>query len=521
LIRSILRKGKVEMKRGFLSSFYKMLKEQSDDRFGLAVKRASIAFLFALISTGVVLRFLRIGQKSLWIDEVYMLITVKRTLLDGILQLQDYSAPLYQLILRLVIHATCPSEVFMRLPAALFGCLSIAAAWWFARTLFGSRVALFAASVIALNPRMLHYSREARPYSLFTLTSTLSMTFFYRLMRGSGRMNIIGYVLFTILMVYSHYCGFLVFAAQLFYLILDRFATRAQDRRSTPCAIMVAVFFMSIPSAWLALRYVISGAQGIMGGWLPSYGPINCIRLFGELVFEKPFMGSLFLIPLIATVWTGANAFDSSYTSSCTSCPITEATFWQRRAPAILCAFWITLSIYPLIAAKYLYRPVFHPRYALPIVVPLVSMAIAFIRPFGRGIIVLSMVAFLAISAPNIYAELKPGIGLRELAGWLNQNARTEENVYTFDTGDKNPGKMGLQFYGFKTREFKELPITFDLCSASVNIQIDPLPRNKCSYFVSLAFNEQIEVFLNSIHRKYQLRPYGDFATLFIIDPIE
>lgn len=514
-----------EIKMGFHPAFWGTLMEQSNGRLVLLVKRASLALLFALIVIGVLLRFLRLGENSLWIDEIYMLITVKHTFWVGIFQLEDYSAPLYQLILRLVTHTPFPSEALLRLPAVFFGCLAIAAAWWFGRTLFGSQVGLLVATIIALNPPMLHHSMEARPYTLFTLTATLSMTFFFRLMKGIGRMNNIGYVFLTSLLVYSHFYGLLVLAAQVLYLTLDRLALRRQDRRANPLGAITVVCCLSLPSVWLAFRYAIAGGKGIMGGWMPSYGWINSISVFGELVFGQPVMGGLFLIPLIAAVWPGASAFDFQ-SCSCPSSPIAQASsLWERKSPAILCTLWVMVSIYPLIAMSHLYRPMFQPKYALPIVVPLVSMAISFIHHFRRGIIVLSMVAFLAISAPIIYSELKPGTGMRELVGWVNKNVGEEEEVYTlhFPYCDEfiDPGEIAMQYYGYRKGELIRLPMVGDLSSVKVGLQGDPFPRNKRSYIAAIVFREQVEAFLNSIRREYQVQPYGRSATIFIIEPVE
>jgi hypothetical protein len=508
----------------FLGSFRGAWAEQPDGRVSLLVERIGLWFLLTLIALGGYLRFLRIGENSLWLDEVYMLITVRRPFWGGILQLEDYSAPLYQLLLRLITNSPFPSEAIMRLPSALFGCLAIAAAWWFARTLFGSKVALLVATLVAVNSVMIHYSREARPYTLFAVTSTLSMTFFYRLIRGVKGRNGTGYVFFSILLLYSHFYGFLVFSAQVLYVALDRLVQPVQDRSSTPFAAIATICCLSLPSAWLASRYLFSGAKGIMGGWMPSYGPINGIGVFGELVFEQPAMGGLFLIPLIAAVWPRQNGFDFQV-CNCRSKPMTEgSSFWQRRAPAILCALWVTVSIYPLIAVSYLYRPVFQPRYALPIVVPLVSLAIAFMRPFGRGIIVLSIGAILIISAPRLYGEIKTGTGIRELAGWLNQNAGVEEKVYTlyapYCEAFINPGETALHYYGYHGEEPKRLPMALVLRSTKAGAHNDPLPRDERSFIVTLAFRGQVEAFLNSLRRAYQVRA-GRMATLFVVEPIK
>ena len=59
-------------------------------------------------------------HRPLWLDELYMLITVRRPFINSLLQTEDYSAPLYQLITRLFVHRDIPETFFFRLPALMF-----------------------------------------------------------------------------------------------------------------------------------------------------------------------------------------------------------------------------------------------------------------------------------------------------------------------------------------------------------------------------------------------------------------
>ena len=132
----------------------------------------------------------------------------------------DQSAPIYQCLLRLY-PGTRLTEWQIRFPAALFGWLSIPAAWLFARSLFGPLAASTSVLWIACSPWLVYHSREARPYTLFVFFATTSMFLFHRLLNRGGLWVLMGFVTSTVLSIYSHYFGFAILGAQLLLWIAE------------------------------------------------------------------------------------------------------------------------------------------------------------------------------------------------------------------------------------------------------------------------------------------------------------
>lgn len=82
--------------------------------------------------------------------------------------------PLYFLPAHLVnVMLDKPSPAALRTPAAVFGTLSIPAIFLLARMLFGARIALMSAVLLAVNPYHVRWSTTARGYSLLMLISIL------------------------------------------------------------------------------------------------------------------------------------------------------------------------------------------------------------------------------------------------------------------------------------------------------------------------------------------------------------
>jgi len=130
-------------------------------------------YLVLLIIIATALRLYCIGVNSLWLDEVSTYGFSK----DGFIAAFDYSLggeynpPLYYWFtyISLVIcslFSGLQQEVVLRLPAALFGILSVPAIYYLAHEMFDKRVAIISATFMTFSGFLIYYSQEARVYTL-------------------------------------------------------------------------------------------------------------------------------------------------------------------------------------------------------------------------------------------------------------------------------------------------------------------------------------------------------------------
>lgn len=97
-----------------------------------------------------------------------------------------------------------PLEIMARLPALIFGILTIWAMYQTTRLLFGKREALFTASYLAISPYHIYWSQMARGYTTCLFLLLLSLLFFIKAIRKNRIHFWMGYIIFSVLMVYSH-----------------------------------------------------------------------------------------------------------------------------------------------------------------------------------------------------------------------------------------------------------------------------------------------------------------------------
>jgi mannosyltransferase len=163
-----------------------------------------------------------LGRASLWIDEGASAapITGTRSDLAHALAVEPNFA-LYHLLLRpwgLVVK----SEAGLRLPSLVFAVLTVVAAHAVARRLFGPCAAGCAAVLTAANGFFIGYAREARPYALFALSTTVAMLCLLRALEKPHGRRWLLWSLAALAAVLTHPIALGVVGAQLAILVLSR-----------------------------------------------------------------------------------------------------------------------------------------------------------------------------------------------------------------------------------------------------------------------------------------------------------
>lgn len=124
-----------------------------------------------------ILRCFRLGEQSLWIDEVFTWYNAAIGQPLGALELfSNIHGPLHALILHGWGSVAGDSEWALRLPSAVFGTAMVPAMAWLARRWLGSDTAVAAAWLTAASPFLVWYGQEARNYSLLMLCAVVSAT---------------------------------------------------------------------------------------------------------------------------------------------------------------------------------------------------------------------------------------------------------------------------------------------------------------------------------------------------------
>lgn len=189
------------------------------------------------------LRIFTLGQESFWLDEAIIWDRLK----DGPMSFlfdwdADTQGPIYGLILWPWMKLFGSGEVAMRFPSVFFGVLGLHAMYLLGRRIFNHRAAMWAVAFAAVNPFLIYYAQETRPYTLWFWTSLMAIWYLLRLIEQNSKVNSVGTITFTLLSLYTHPYGPFLLALQGGMIAI--LAPRAEWKRFFKPALIIAIAFL-------------------------------------------------------------------------------------------------------------------------------------------------------------------------------------------------------------------------------------------------------------------------------------
>lgn len=232
----------------------------------------------------IALRFRHLADSCLWFDEIFSVHAASmdfQNLLWFVAQ-DLIHPPLFYLLLKVWIMAGGESLYWLRLFPVFFSVLSLVPLIFLCRALklnFGT-VAV-AVLWLAANGCLIKYAQEVRMYSPFLFFALMSMWFFARFLNWGKNIWIL--TLVNILLVYTHYFGWLVVLSEIVaILVLQRIKIR---QILIMLGVTLAAFAPWIFAVWKAAE--INGNVGQNIGWITAP---NLRTLFDTLLdLIEPF----------------------------------------------------------------------------------------------------------------------------------------------------------------------------------------------------------------------------------------
>ena len=430
-------------------------------------------WLVLCMAVGAFFRVWHLSVRPLWADELTTLITARRTLGDSLKTAQDPQPPLHQMLVRLLMGGNdSPGESIVRAPACAFGIATIAAVWWCARHFVGRLGAGLAAVMVACNPWLVHHARDARPYALFVFFAALSFTFFYRMVKTRGIGNVVGYAVSTAGMFFSHYYAMFFVAGQVAYAMLD-FLFAGPMRRNWKTVILGGALgaLGAAPILYMFVRLLTGGMKG--SWWIGEpHGIIEGVDTLGDLLGLRS-LGVLCLIPLIGAFWLPgvppmlrrwSRLESNSPAHSLRSAP-THPNFWRHwwltREPVIYLALLVLCGLFLPLIGSILVKPGWIMRYSLPAVVPMLILALAYLRSTGPVIAVMVLGLLLPYTAYKSSNKSKGEAGLRDAVQVVQKYMEPGDAIvlpdWPFAEDYINPDAVGVRYYGFVEEQMQKV----------------------------------------------------------------
>jgi len=280
----------------------------------------------------------------------------------------------------------------------VFGILTVPAVFLAGRELFGRLAGVTAALMVAAAQFQIHYSHEARMYSVFALFGALSLYLMLLHLRRPSRITAIAFVLATATMLYTHFYGLLTLAVEGLYVLGLLLVRRAGTRQMVHWILLFAAAgSLFLPWAYFVVRQTYYVQQGF---WIakPTYdGTLEYFRVFAggtKLVLAE--LALIFLALMLALQPPRLPVDD----------PAAGGILLTYRERIVLLAIWLLFPIVVAYGLSFVLQPFLMVRYVI-------AASLAWYILAATGVSIIARENVLAAIAVALILVLSQGTALR------------------------------------------------------------------------------------------------------------
>ena len=214
--------------------------------------------LAGILVLAALLRLYKIGQQSLWTDEV-MSIAMVTQVESGMMYFLH--GPLHSVLLQFWSIWYGMADAWTRCLSAAIGVATIPFVYVLTRRLAGGQVALLGALLLAISPFHVWYSQEVRNYALLIGMTAAAQLLFLRVLEGPTTWkHWLGVGLMSMGLVLTNLAGAFLIAAQGAYLLF------ARRRLLAPFVAVNVVAMLLLLPWWLHAQSVANEGAGLVAG---------------------------------------------------------------------------------------------------------------------------------------------------------------------------------------------------------------------------------------------------------------
>jgi len=406
--------------------------------------------LIAILVLGLALRIYCIGSESFWLDEGGSIRGASKPVVKLVAEVAaDVHPPFYYLLLRSWIIAFGSSESSARALSALFGVLTILAAFKVGAALFSRRAGHIAALIVAVSPYLIYYSQEARCYALLGLLTTASVWLALEIFSGKRLAAELGLLLVNVIMLYTHVYGILFFAlVNLIYFALLLFS----KSESLPGPARWIAFQAIAAALFLPWTMVLADqVQRVHEGfWIPAPHPWIIRKTFMAFAGHKALYYIFLALAILGVIsfkrvrgeLRGRDIVGS----------LEEISFETKaRAPAaaLVLIAWILFPILAPLAYSKLAVPIYHIKYvigsAIPFYILIAAGADSITSNKTRAVLIAIIIAFSSASLHGYYRDV-------DKEQWREAVAELEARAGIGETVIVVPGECVQQIYNYYSK---------------------------------------------------------------------
>jgi mannosyltransferase len=302
--------------------------------------------MIGIMLVAVALRVYRLSYQSLRGDEGLTYVYGTRSLpeLLEIMRTTTHHPPVYYLTIHYWTLLVGTSEFALRFPSVMASMLLVVAIAGLGRQLFGARVGVAAAFLVAVNPFHVFYAQDARSYPVVTMLGVLSTMSLWQALRRDRKRDWAIYGAIVLMAMYTHYYFPLIVIFQGLFVVWNAWRRRRFPWRYA--AVGVADLVGYLP--WFLFTW------GLVTGYDGTGETVGVVASLGRPLLA--FAGALLLDP--PATWISLAAFVPFVCLGLIG-------LWRKRPAATLLAL-LYLAV-PLLGVYIVSRarPIFNERYLI------------------------------------------------------------------------------------------------------------------------------------------------------------
>ena len=347
-----------------------------------------IALLFFTIFCGSFLRLYNLDFDDLYFDEILSFVYAS----DNLTFSQSYSSSskldatpyLFNFFLKIIFHIFSYETLIGKLFLAILSVLSILSVTYLSFLINKNKSYLLTAFLISFNIYLISHTSDLRVYILFFLLSSLSLVFFVKLIKNENKINnLVLFLVFTLLTIFSHPFGIILFFSYIFYvgLIFINNKKIFKILNLTFGIILIFTFF------YYFIYFNHNQQVGEGSNWIVQPDLSFYTNFFFSKFFGSRIMGILFLLSLVYLIYKNIKSILKIDTNT-------------------LLLIVILFSYFLPLVNGFIIEPILIPRYIIFVLVPIIVIISSLIFNLKNHLIKKFFIILLFIlTLGNLFTE--------------------------------------------------------------------------------------------------------------------
>lgn len=388
--------------------------------------------LLIILFVAACLRFYKIDFQSVWLDEIHTLNEANP--LKSFIQVYDSllisepHPPLYFFTIHLAFKIFGYTTLVARFLSAIIGVVGIFSIYLLGKELYNNKVGIYAVILLTVNYFHLYYSQEARMYSLLFLTTTLSFVYLIKFIKKPDNKSAGLYVLFSLLMIYSHFFALFTLLSQ--YLILLYFVIKpfqiSRKKFVIYCFISgVVTLLLFMPTYKLILRTTEMTSIWIQ---MPT---LDVFTQFFKDFFGQSELVIFFILSLV--LYFFIKLFSVRNSDRLSINPLDDKLVFSF----FILFLWILFTLFFPLVRTYTSLPMLVNRYfinILPAVLIIASIGLFFIKNYVVRYTITAIIVLFSLTDIIIvkkYYNQPNKTQFREVSDFIKKNNSSKEPIIT------------------------------------------------------------------------------------------